>query len=121
MTISHSGYFFGPPCTYCLEDIQSNIFPSLSLHVSVCLVFGAGSRAVLAYYQSGPVREYTVQEGDKLHMECNAPRSVPNATFSWSIARSLDTEPQLLRLTRRMQINSNGSHHSLHPVVLAVP
>jgi len=67
------------------------------------------SRAVLDYYQSSAVREYRVHEGDKLHMDCNAPRSLPNATFSWSIARGVDTNPHLLRSTRRVQISSNGT------------
>jgi len=69
---------------------------------------------VLDRFQSSSVREYRVHEGDKLHMECNAPRSLPNATFSWSIARHVDTKPLLLRDTRRMQIGSNGnsSQHS---------
>ena len=65
--------------------------------------------AVLKYYQSSAQREYRVIEGDKLHMECRAPRSVPNATFSWSIARRVDTKPELLSVTRRMQIGFNGS------------
>lgn len=69
---------------------------------------------MLDYYQSSAVREYRVHEGDKLHMECNAPRSLPNATFSWSIARDVDTRPFLLKDTRRMQIGSNGSQLFLY-------
>jgi len=65
-------------------------------------------RAVLDYYRSSAVREYRIPEGEKLQMECNAPRSVPNATYSWSIARDVDTNPHLLRDTGRMQISSNG-------------
>jgi len=67
-------------------------------------------RAALDYYQSSAVREYRVHEGDKLYMECNAPRSLPNATFSWSIARDVDTNPHLLSTTSRMQISSDGSY-----------
>jgi len=67
-------------------------------------------RAALDYYQSSAVREYRVHESDKLTMECNAPRSLPNATFSWSIARDVDTKPLLLSTTQRMQINANGSY-----------
>jgi len=73
-------------------------------------------RAALDYYQSSAVREYRVHEGDQLHMACNAPRSLPNATFSWSIARDVDTSPLLLTTSHRMQISDNGTHtlHRIH-------
>ena len=75
-------------------------------------------RAVLDYYQSSAVRQYRVNEGDELSMACNAPRSLPNATFSWSIARDVDTHPLRLTTTARMQINHNGLYRLC---VLEVP
>jgi len=75
-------------------------------------------RAVLQYYQSGGTREYTVSEGHRLHMECNAPRSSPNATYSWSVARDVDSNPRPVIVGHRVQIDSQGMN--IHLIIICI-
>jgi len=69
-------------------------------------------RAVLQPFPPGamqdPVLPHSVTEGDEFRLNCNAPRSVPTAAYSWSLVMNKQDSPRDLLLDKRIQMDDQG-------------
>ena len=72
-------------------------------------------RATLGRFPPSRVQTYSVAEGEFLMLPCVRLKSVPEATYSWSLADSMEDEsPERLTLNDRITTNPDGHLYFSH-------